>query len=105
MKTYLVLKKASRHDDVWESGGIAPRINFDARLRLVVSFTPQPLYPLENSSRYPLDTRLGGLRRRSRRGGEESPSPCRESNPGRRSRSLVTILTELSRLLPERIGT
>jgi hypothetical protein len=27
------------------SGGMAPFINIDARLRLVVGFTPRPLYP------------------------------------------------------------
>jgi hypothetical protein len=37
----------------------------------VVSFTPWPLYPQVENSRYTLDRRLGGLQSRSRRGGEE----------------------------------
>jgi hypothetical protein len=49
---------------------------------------------LGEKSRYPSDRRLGGLQRRSGRGGEEKKNscPCRESNPGRLARSLVTIL-------------
>jgi hypothetical protein len=41
---------------------------------------------------------------RSGRGDEEKKShryPCCESNPGRRARISVTILNEISRLLPE----
>jgi hypothetical protein len=30
----------------------------------------------------------------------KSPNPCREWNPGRPARNLVTVPTELSRLLP-----
>jgi hypothetical protein len=41
---------------------------------------------------YPLDRRLGGPQSRDRR------CALRESNPGRAARSLVTALTELSRL-------
>jgi hypothetical protein len=50
--------------------------------------------------RHPLDRRLGGSQSRSGRGGEEknSPFPCKESNPGRPARSVVIVLTELSRL-------
>jgi hypothetical protein len=45
----------------WGSGNIAPRIpNLDTRMRGVVSFTPQPLYPQGKSPWYPLDRRLGG---------------------------------------------
>jgi hypothetical protein len=56
----------------------------------VVSFTPRKLYP-----RYPLDRRLGGAQSRSERGGEEKNfEPCRESNPVRPARSLVTTPTE-----------
>jgi hypothetical protein len=55
-----------------------------SRLRWVVSFTSLPLYPQENSLRYPLDTRLGGAQSRSGRYGEKKNlSPCRESNLGR----------------------
>jgi hypothetical protein len=52
------------------------------RLRLVVSFTSQPLYPQGKNLWYPLDRRLGGPRavldavvKR------KIPSPRRESNP------------------------
>jgi hypothetical protein len=51
---------------------------------------------------YRLDKRLGGPHSRSECGGEEKcpplpclPLPCRESNPSRQARNLVTILTEL----------
>jgi len=53
----------------------------------MVSFTPQLLYPQGSSSRYPLDTRLGGFQRRSGRGDKEKnflPIPGiepRSSNP------------------------
>jgi len=44
--SYLVLKKAPRHEDV-EDRTIAPRILIlGTRWRWVVSFTPRPLYPL-----------------------------------------------------------
>jgi hypothetical protein len=58
------------------------------------------------SSRYPLDRRLGRHRSRSGRGGEEKKKslPWLESNPGRPTRSLVPILTELLRLLEVRIA-
>jgi hypothetical protein len=50
---------------------------------------------------YPFDRKLRGPQSSSERSGEEKKSlqsPCRESNPGRPARSLVTILTELFRL-------
>jgi hypothetical protein len=48
----------------------------------VVSFTPRPLYPQGESTRYPLDRRLGELQSRSGLGGEEKNfQPLRESNP------------------------
>jgi hypothetical protein len=57
----------------------------------MVSFTLRPLYSL--------DRRLGEPQSRSGGGGEEkTPCPCRESNPGRPARSLVIILTKLTRL-------
>jgi hypothetical protein len=40
----------------------------------VVRFTPRPLYPQGKSPWYPLDRRLGGPQRQSRRGGEEKNS-------------------------------
>jgi len=43
----------------WGSRGIASRIlDLVTRWRWVVSFTPQPLYIQERSSRYPLDRRM-----------------------------------------------
>jgi hypothetical protein len=65
-------------------------------LSWVVSFTPWMLYLGGKSPRYPFDRRLGGLQSWSERGGEEkNPYPCRQSNPGRLTYSVVTILTEL----------
>jgi hypothetical protein len=57
---------------VWRSVGIAPRIlDFNTRLRWVVSFTPRPLYSQGKNTWYPLDRRLGGPQSRSGLGGEE----------------------------------
>jgi hypothetical protein len=54
--------------------------------------------PRKEPPRHPLDTRLGGLQSRSGRGGKErNHCPCRESNSGRTSRSLVTTLRYYSR--------
>jgi hypothetical protein len=59
----------------WGSGGIALCIlDLGARWRLVVSFTPRPLYPQGKSTCYPLDRRLGGPQSRSGRGGEKKNS-------------------------------
>jgi hypothetical protein len=89
----------------WGSEGIAPSIlNLNTRWRWVVSFTPRPLYLRGKSTRYPLVRRLGGSQSRSGRGGEEEKSnncPCRELNPNRPTRSLVSIQTELPRLQPD----
>jgi hypothetical protein len=68
----------------------------------VDSFTPRTLYPRRNTPlpRYPSDRRLGEPYSRYGRGGEEKISHhCREFNPGRPARSLVSILTEQPRLL------
>jgi hypothetical protein len=68
----------------------------------VVSFTPRPLYPRGKSRRYPLVRRLSGVQSRFGRGGEEKTPhhcPCRELNPDRPARSLVSILTKLPRLI------
>jgi hypothetical protein len=60
---------------------------------------PAPLPPGERA----LDRRLGGPKSRSGRGGEEkNPQLYRELNPGRPARTLVTILTELPRLVTEK---
>jgi hypothetical protein len=49
--------------------------------RNVVSFTHLPLYPHEDSPRYPLDRRLGGPQSRSGRYEKNIPGTYRESNP------------------------
>jgi hypothetical protein len=52
---------ALRHEGVWGSGCIDPRILYiGTSWRLVLNFTPRPLYPRGKSPRYPLDRRLGG---------------------------------------------
>jgi hypothetical protein len=53
--------------------------------------------PRGKSPRHPLVRRLGRPQGRSGQGGEENTRhcPCRESNLGRPSRNLVTMLTEL----------
>jgi hypothetical protein len=76
--------------------------NLGTRWRWVVGFTPQALYPRENSPQYPLYRRLGRPQYLSARYGEgknvltmtgiDLRLPCRPA------RSLVPILTELSRL-------
>jgi hypothetical protein len=77
------------------SGGIPPRIlNLGTTWRWVFSFTSPSLYP----------RRLGGPQSQYGRGGEKNKSyhcPCWEMNPGRPTRSLVCILTELHRLFDE----
>jgi hypothetical protein len=60
MKTYL------------RNGGIAPHIlDLGTRWRLVVTFTPRPLYLQGKSPWYSLDRRLGEPQSRSGRDGEE----------------------------------
>jgi len=85
------------------SGGIAPSIlNLSIRLRWVVSFTPWSLYPRGKSPRYRLVRGLGGSKSRSGHGSKENKShycPYLELHPGSPARSLVTILTELPRIL------
>jgi hypothetical protein len=69
------------------SGGIAPRIlSLRTSRRWVVSFTSRPLYSRVKYHRYLLDWVVGGE--------EKIPCLCRESNPGRPLRSLVTKLTK-----------
>jgi len=55
--------------------------------------------PPGKSPHYSLDRWLGGLQNRSGRSGKKVPYPRQKSNPGRPARSLVTIRTEISRLL------
>jgi len=66
MQLVPVLNQAPRHEDVLEVGGIAPRIlDFGTKWRLVINFTPRPLYLQGKSLLYPLDRRLGGPQSRS----------------------------------------
>jgi hypothetical protein len=74
VKLSLCFHWVPRHEGVWGSGVIAPRILWPRRWRWVVSFTPQPLYSQGKIPWYPLDRRLGELQRRSERGGEEKNS-------------------------------
>jgi hypothetical protein len=88
--------------EYWRSGGIAPRILIlCTRWRWVVSFTPRLLYDRGRSLHYIAERRPGGPQNRSGRDSEEKnpPPPGRDPKPGRPARSLVTILTELPRLL------
>jgi len=103
VKTCPLLNSAPRHEDLWVSGGIAPRIlNLGTRWRWVVSFAPQPLYPQGKSPRFPLVRRLGGPQSRSGWGGEQKDffiALCRKLKPGLPTRSIVIILTEPLRFL------
>jgi hypothetical protein len=81
----------------WGSGGIAPRIlDLGTRWRLVVSFTPRPIYPQGN----PLDRRLSGSQSWFWRGGEYKIS---QSLPGLEPPIIKPVAqrctTELCRLL------
>jgi len=88
------------HEEVLGSGGIAPCIlNLGTRWRWVVSSTPRLLYPRRKSLRFPLDRSLGGPQSQFGRGGEkEIFRPSQESNPCRPAHSLVSVLSEISRL-------
>jgi hypothetical protein len=62
---------ALRHEDAWGNGFIGPHfLDFGNGWRWVVSFTPRPHYPRGNSTRYPLDRRLGRSLSRSGRHGQ-----------------------------------
>jgi hypothetical protein len=79
-----------RHEDVWGSGCIDPRIlDLGTSWRWVVSFTHRPLYLRGKSPLYPLDRRLDGPQSRSGRRGEDTnlaPTGTRTPTPGRASR-------------------
>jgi len=100
MKTYQMLNRAPRHQDVLRSGGIAPRIlKLGTRRRRVVGFTSRLLYKGEGTT----DTHWiggwvgarGGLNAVAQR---KNPCPYWKSNPGRPAHSQDNILTELPRL-------
>jgi len=68
----------------------------------VVSFAPWLLYPRVKCPQCSLDRRLGGAQSRFGRGGRRKNShhcPCPKLNPGRPTRSLISILTQLPRVL------
>jgi hypothetical protein len=70
-----VLKQVPCHEDVWENGGMTPRIrSLSVRWKCVVSFTARLLYPRGNFPRYPLNRRLGEPEGQSGHGGEEKNS-------------------------------
>jgi len=57
---------SARHEGMWGSGGIAPRVfNFDTRWIWVIRLAPWPLYPSGKSPEHPLSRRLCGLQNRS----------------------------------------
>jgi len=61
MMMYPLLNKATCHEDLRGSGGIAPHIlNLGNWWSRVVSFMPWPLYPRRKRPRHQLDRRLGG---------------------------------------------
>jgi hypothetical protein len=71
----LRFKWAPRHEGVFGSGGMNPRIlDLDTRRAWVISFTPRQLYPQGKRPWYQSDRRLGGPQSRSGRGGEEKNS-------------------------------
>jgi hypothetical protein len=77
-------------------------LNLGTKWRWVVGFMTRPLYSWRNITQFPLDRRLGRSQCQSGSCGEENISSsclCQQSNPSRSIRRLVTILTELSRLI------
>jgi hypothetical protein len=87
--------KALRHEGVWGSECIDPRIlDLCTSWRWVVSFTPLPLYPRGKSPRYQLDRILGEPQSPSGRRGEEKildPTGTRTPNPRSSSQSLYRL--------------
>jgi hypothetical protein len=94
--------KVVRHEGVWGSGCIDPRVlDFGTIWKSVVKVTPRPLYPPRKSPRHPLDRRLVGPQNLSGRLGEEknlAPTVTRTLIPRSSSPSLVAIPTALCRL-------
>jgi hypothetical protein len=83
-------------------------LDFVTRWRLVVSFTPQLLYPQWKSPWYPLDRRLGGPQSQSGRCGEEkildptgtqTPTPRLSSPVASRCTVYATSDPEWSKLI------
>jgi hypothetical protein len=99
----LCLTKHHAMKTYWRSGGIAQCINLGIIWRWVESFKPRPLYSRGKNHGTHWTGGWGGgpcagldimaKRRKS------NYCPCRELNPGRPARRLVSILTQVSRLL------
>jgi hypothetical protein len=68
----------------------------------VISFTPRPLYPQEESPWYPQDRRLGRPQSRSGSGGEKNSQPLPGLEPLIIQPVAQRYTTELSRLLMKR---
>jgi hypothetical protein len=74
-----LISLARRHEDIWGSGGIDPRIlDLGNRWWWVVSFTPRTLYPRGKSPRYPSDLWVPELIWTTWKG--EKSCPFRDSN-------------------------
>jgi len=67
------IKRAQNsHEGTRGCGGIAPFIlDLGKRWRFVFNFTSRLLYPRANEPQYALNKKLGGIRNRSERYGEE----------------------------------
>jgi hypothetical protein len=92
------------HEDMREWRYSFTFLDFGTGSRLVVRFTPLPLYPLGKSCRYPLYRGGGGIV------GLDSMEKRkilhqRESNPGPSSPQPIAIPTDLSRFLACRCST
>jgi len=91
-----VLNYATRHENVWGSGGITPTtLNLDTKWTWVVSFTPRPLYPRERVQGVNWTGDWVGPRAMDMMAKRKITCPRRKSNPGSPARRLVTVLTEL----------
>lgn len=82
------------------TGGIAPLIhNRGTGWRWVASFTSRPLYSRSRTSGPTKQETVWAPDQVGRLCKTKISSPCRDMNPGRPGRSLLTVPTELPRLL------
>jgi hypothetical protein len=111
VKVYLSLCLTKHHamKTYWTSGGVAPRIHDQGTCwRSVISFTSRPLFPLGKC----LGTRWiegwvclrAGLEAVTK-GKKSHICTCRELNSGHPTPCLVTVLTDLPRLLRQEVKT
>jgi hypothetical protein len=101
------VRSGIKHYSMKTYGGMDVQIHLGTSWRLVVSFTPRPLYLRGKSACYPLDRRLGGPQIRSGRCGVEKildSAGTRTPIPRLCSPEPVTTPTELSRLCRTRLG-